>query len=175
MVVKKTIGERIFSVFNTLFLIAMVVICVYPFWYVITCSLSDSRLLMGNRGVMVLPKGFSTAAYKSVLNNPNIYSGYATTLIVVIGGTILNVFLTAIGAFLVTRKKFAIAKPMLTMMVITMYFSGGMIPTYLLVSQTLGLRDSIWALILPGAISVYNLIVMKTNFQNNFLVVKDKE
>lgn len=166
MVYKKTLGGRLFDIFNTLFLISMVLLCVYPFWYVITCSLSNSDLLMGDRGLMLWPKGFSLSAYKAVLQNPNIYTGYRTTLIVVVGGSILNVILTAMGAFLVTRKNFALSKPMMTMMLITMYFGGGMIPTYLLVSQTLGLRDSIWALILPGAISVYNLIVMKTNFQS---------
>ncbi len=161
---QKSLGSYIFEILNVLFMLVMIFICVYPFYYVITCSLSNSNLLMGNRGLMLWPKGFSLAAYEKVLQNPNIYTGYKSTLVVVFGGTAINIVCTSIGAFLVTRKKFFLAKPMMVMMVITMYFSGGMIPTYLLISQTLGLRDSLWALVLPGAISTYNLIIMKTQF-----------
>lgn len=161
---KNTLGGRVFNIFNMLFLTFMVLVCVYPFYYVITCSLSDSNLLMGNRGMMLLPKGFSFASYKAVMGNPNILSGYRVTLLVVVLGTLVNVILTSIGAFLVTRRNFMLSKPMMLMMIFTMYFGGGMIPTYLLVSHTLGLRDSLLALILPTAISTYNLIIMRTNF-----------
>lgn len=161
---EKTLGNRIFNIANTLFLIIMVIMCLYPFYYVVTCSLSDSNLLYGDRGLMLLPKGFSMDAYNAVLENPNIFTGYKSTIFVVVVATFLNVMLTAIGAFLVTRKNFLIAKPMMLMMLFTMYFSGGMIPHYLLISQTLHLRDSLWALILPGLISTYNLIIMRTNF-----------
>ncbi len=164
MVRKRTLGGVAFDVLNVIFLLFLVFICVYPFYYVLTCSLSNSALLMGNRGMMLMPKGFSFAAYKAVIQNPNIVTGYKTTLIVLVFGTLVNVVLTAIGAFLVTRKKFAIAKPMMIMMIITMYFGGGMIPSYLLISQTLGLRDNLLALILPVAISTYNLTIMKTAF-----------
>lgn len=163
---EKTLGSRIFDIVNLVFMLIMVVICVYPFYYVITCSLSDSNFLVGERGMMLLPKGFSVEAYNSVIKNPNIFTGYRSTLIVLIGGTLINIVATALGAFLVTRKSFFLAKPMMLMMIFTMYFGGGMIPSYLLISQTLGLRDSLWALILPGAISTYNLIIMKTQFMS---------
>lgn len=163
---QKTLGGRAFDVFNILFMILMVFICVYPFYYVIMCSMSDSNLLVGDRGLMLLPKGFSTAAYEAVLKNPNIYTGYKSTLFVLICGTVLNILFTSLGAFLVTRTKFFLAKPMMLMMIFTMYFGGGMIPTYLLISRTLALRDSLWALILPSAISTYNLIIMKTQFMS---------
>lgn len=161
---EKTPGRRAFNFFNALFLIGMVILCVYPFYYVVTCSLSNSNLLYGNRGLMLLPKGFSLAAYKAVINNPNIFTGYRSTMFIVLAGTALNIVFTSIGAFLVTRKNFLIAKPMMLMMLFTMYFGGGMIPSYLLISQTLHLRDSLWSLILPGLISTYNLIIMRTNF-----------
>lgn len=161
---QKTLGSRAFDIFNILFMILMVFICVYPFYYVITCSMSDSNFLVGDRGFMLLPKGFSMAAYEAVLKNPNIYTGYKSTMFVLICGTALNILFTSMGAFLVTRTKFFLAKPMMIMMIFTMYFGGGMIPTYLLVGRTLGLRDSLWSLILPTAISTYNLIIMKTQF-----------
>lgn len=161
---QKTLGSRIFDFLNIVFMLFMILVCVYPFYYVITCSLSNSNFLVGDRGFMLLPKGFSLNAYGAVLKNPNIFTGYRATLFVVICGTAINILLTSVGAFLVTRQKFLLSKPMMLMMVFTMYFGGGMIPSYLLISQTLGLRDSLWALILPSAISTYNLVIMKTQF-----------
>ena len=112
MVEKKSAGEKVFDCFNVLFMILLVFITLYPLYYVLLCSLSDSGQLIGNRGLMLVPKGFSLAGYMSVFSNPNLLSGYRTTLIVVIFGTALDVFLTSIGAFLVTRKKFAIKRAM---------------------------------------------------------------
>lgn len=165
MIVRKTIGNRIFDICNTLFMLFMILITLYPFYYVITCSLSDSNFLVGDKGAMLWPKGFSLNAYGAVFKNPNILSGYKITLFVVVLGTAINVLMTAMGAFVVTRRNFPMSKIMMKMMIFTMYFSGGMIPSYLLVNNFLGLNDSLWALILPMAVSTYNLIIMKTNFE----------
>lgn len=165
MVVKKTLGERIFDKINIVLMIFIIAITVYPVYYVVVCSLSDGNQLMNMRGLMLAPKGLNFAAYKSVVDNPNIFSGYGVTLIVVVVGTILSVFLTAIGAFLITRNEFPMAKPLSYLMVFTMYFSGGMIPTFIIVNNVLDLGDTLWALILPGAISVYNLLIMRSNFE----------
>lgn len=164
MVGKRSSGEKIFSVCNVCIMIFMVIVCFYPFYYVLTCSLSDGEQLIGERGLMLLPKSFCLDAYRMVLSNPNIFTGYRNTLIVVVVGTVINLCMTSIGAFLLTRREFAIKGFLAYMMLFTMYFSGGMIPNYLMVSKTLHLQDSLWALILPGAINVYNLIVMRTNF-----------
>lgn len=164
MVVKRSAGEKVFSVCNIIFMVLMVAVTLYPFWYVVMCSFSDSAQLVGVRGLMFLPKGFSLSSYRAVLQNPNILTGYRTTLIVVVCGTTLNVFMTAICAFLLTRKKFAIRGIMTYMTLFTMYFGGGMIPTYLVVYKWLHLGDTLWALILPGVISTYNMIIMRTNF-----------
>ena len=166
MVHKKTISEMVFDCLNTLFMLVMIAITIYPFWYVIMASLSNSSQLMGARGWMLLPKGFSFEAYKAVLKNPNILSGYRTTIFIVVVGTAINILMTSTGAFVLTRKKFAIKKFMERMMIFTMYFSGGMIPSYLLVYKFLGLGNSIWALILPTAISTYNLLIMRTSFDS---------
>lgn len=165
MKVKKSGAEKAFAVFNYLFMAVAMIITLYPFYYVITCSLSNSIELMGDRGAMLLPKGFNLSAYKAVFSNPNILTGYRTTIIVVVFGTMLNVIATAIGAFLLTRKKLKIRKPLSYMFIFTMYFSGGMIPTYLFIFDFLNLGDSLWALILPGLISTYNLLIMRTNFE----------
>ena len=164
MKIKKSVGGMLFDFCNVLFMIAMIFITLYPFWYVVCCSMSNSDYLIGDKGLMLLPKGFDLSAYRQVLANPNILTGYANTLFVVVVGTSTNIIMTSIGAFLVTRQRFALKRPMMIMMLITMYFGGGLIPTYLVVFKYLGLGDSLWALILPGAISTYNLIIMKTNF-----------
>ena len=165
MVMKRSFSEKVFNLFNYLFMLVVVGITFYPIYYVALCSISDNTKLFGARGLMLIPKGFSLMAYKSVMENPNIMTGYRTTIIVVLAGTVLSVLLTSIGAFLVTRRKFAIKKGMLYMMIFTMFFSGGMIPTYLLVYKWLHLGDTLWALFLPGAISTYNLLIMKSNFE----------
>ena len=166
MIHNKSISEMIFDCLNTLFMLAMIIITIYPFWYVVMASLSNSSQLMEARGWMLMPKGFSLEAYKAVLKNPNILSGYKMTIFIVVVGTSINVLMTSIGAFVLTRKKFAMKKFMERMMIFTMYFSGGMIPSYLLVYQFLGLGNSVWALILPTAISTYNLLIMRTSFES---------
>lgn len=164
MVVKESKGEKIFRAANFLFMILMMVVTFYPFYYCIVSSFSDGAALVGERGIMLWPKGFDLAAYKAVLANPNIKSGYAVTIFVVVVGTTLNVLMTSLGAYLLTRRNFAISRVLTYMILFTMYFSGGMIPTYLVVYKILRLGNTLWALLLPGAISVYNLIVMRTNF-----------
>ncbi len=163
MVYKPTIGEKIFNIFNILFMAFLIVITLYPFWYCVTCSLS--RDIVGNSASLMLwPKGLSFDAYASVLERPSILTGYKVTLIVVVVATTLNIIMTSIAAFLLTRKKFAIKGFLTWMMLFTMYFHGGMIPTYIIYNNVLGLRNTWLVLILPGLISVYNMIVMRTNF-----------
>ncbi len=164
MVIKKSPGEKVFDFANIVFMLFFVFICIYPLWYVLVCSFSNSALIVGDKGFILWPRGYSLASYKAVFSNPDIISGYRNTLIILVLGTSLNVILTAFGAFAVTREKFALAKPMSIMMIISMYFGGGMIPMYLLVMNTLHLGNTYWAIILPGVISTYNLIILRTNF-----------
>ena len=163
MVCKPSVGEKVFNVFNVIFMTFMIFICLYPFWYCITCSLSKD--IVGNTGtLMLLPKGFSIEPYIHVLKNPLILNGYKVTIFVVVVATTLNLIFTTITAFLLTRRDFAIKNFLTWMMLITMYFNGGMVPTYIIYSKVLGLQNSLLALILPGLISVYNTIVMRSNF-----------
>ena len=163
--VKKTKGEKIFGVFNTLFMLFMILITLYPFLYVLFASVSESNMLMSHRGVLLKPLGFNMRAYTLVFKNPNIYTGFKTTAIVLVAGTTLNIMLTSIGAYLLSRRNFKFGEFMMLMVMITMYVSGGMIPRYLLIYETLNLKNSLWALILQNAVSTWNLIVMRTNFR----------
>ena len=110
------------------------------------------------------PWGFSLGAYESVLNYRLIFSSYLNTLFIVLVGTALNVFFTLMAAYVISRRQLAIRRVLSLFIVFTMYFSGGLIPSYLLINNTLQLGNSLWALILPGAISTWNLLVMRTAF-----------
>jgi len=165
MVVKKTVSQRIFDVFNILFMLLLMVITVYPLLYVVFASFSDPKLLMGHTGFLIRPLGTPTLeGYKLTLNNPNVLIGYRNTLFYVVAGTLINVLMTSLGAYCVTRRHFALKTPVLIMVTVTMFFSGGLIPTFTLI-KSLGMYNTIWAILLPGAISSWNLIIMKTFFQ----------
>lgn len=163
---KGSLGSCIFDVVNVVGLTLIMVVTLYPVIYVVLASVSDSNRLLAYTGLLVKPLGFNTAAYAAVIKNPNILSGYMVTIFVVVVGTILNILATSVSAFVLTRKRFPFRIPFTLMAVFTMYFSGGMIPRYLFINDTLGLGNTVWALILPGMISTYNMIIMKNNFES---------
>ena len=163
---KGSLGSRIFDVVNVIGLTLIMVVTLYPVIYVVLASVSDSNRLLAYTGLLVKPLGFNTAAYAAVIKNPNILSGYMVTIFVVVVGTTLNILATSVSAFVLTRKRFPLRIPFTLMAVFTMYFSGGMIPRYLFINDTLGLGNTVWALILPGMISTYNMIIMKNNFES---------
>ncbi|MBO9605281.1 MAG: carbohydrate ABC transporter permease [Paenibacillaceae bacterium] len=161
---KRGLGERLFDGCNIAFLTLLCAGTLYPFLYVLLASLSDPIELIRTRGPILIPQGFSWEAYRLVLSNPMISVGYANTLLYVVAGTALNLLLTSFGAYALSRPALMLRNPIMMMIVFTMFFSGGLIPNYLLVSE-LGMLDSRWALIIPSAISTYNLIIMRTSFQ----------
>ncbi len=163
-VMKKTLGDYVFDIINTIFMWFMIIITLYPFIYVVMASLSTPKLFLAHTGLLFKPVGFSLESYEAVLRNPNIKIGYLNTLFVVIVGTFFNVIATSIGAYVLSRKGLFWKGPLMVVIVITMFVDGGLVPNYLLV-QNLGLYNSRWALILPGLISTYNMIVMRTAFQ----------
>lgn len=166
MIEKRGPADYIFDTCNVIFLFLLMVVTLYPMLYVLFASLSDAAVIDTHMGLLLWPKGFNIEAYKLVFRNPNLLTGYVNTLIILVCGTAINLVMTSLGAYIVSRKQFAIRKILMLMMIFTMYFSGGMIPRYLLINNTLHLGNNLLALMLPGAISVYNLIVMRTNFEN---------
>ncbi len=163
MEIKKTTGERIFTVFNVIFMLFMIVITLYPMLYVLFASFSNANLLMAHQGVLLGPLGFSTKAYAEVFKNSMVISSFKNTVIYVLVGTAINMLVTTMGAYSLSRKRFRSRKYINIGIVITMFFSGGLIPTYLIV-RDLGLYNSMWAIVLPLAINSWNLIVMRTTF-----------
>jgi putative aldouronate transport system permease protein len=132
--------------------------------YIGFASFSSAASLIAHRGLLFMPLGFSLEAYKAVFDNPMIGVGYGNTLFYVAAGTLINIVMTSLGAFVLSRRKLYFRNAIMMMIVVTMFFHGGLIPSFLLVNN-LGMIDTAWALLIPGAINTWNLIVMRTSFQ----------
>lgn len=163
MYIKDSVGVKIFRCINALILILVTIASLYPVIHVIMASFSDGNLLMAHRGILLRPLGFNTAAYRKVFEYPILLRGYLNTIIICSVSLVVSILLTSFGAYVTTRKAFRFRNVAMMMIMFTMYFNGGMIPTYMLI-KNIGLLDSIWALILPSALSTYNLIVLRTSF-----------
>ena len=158
---KRTRGETVFQAFDLLLLTSFTFACVYPFIYVLFASVSDPARIVAHRGILIAPLGFSLGPYRMVFENPHILSGYKNTLIVLVAGTTINLFLTSLGAYGLSRRRIALRDVLMFLIVFTMMFRGGLIPLYLQVGS-LGLVDTRWSLILPSAVSAWNLVIMRT-------------
>ena len=165
MKVKRSKGERIFGVFNYAFLSLIMVICLYPVWYVAVASFSDSNQLMQHSGPLLSPLGFSIDAYKKVFQNPMIAKGYMNTLFILVVGVVLDLIMTSLGAYFLSRKNVMFKRGIMMLIVFTMFFSGGMIPFYLNLKD-LSLTGSHWGLIIPFMINTYNMIILRTSFES---------
>ncbi len=162
--IKTTTSRKIFVFCNTLIMIFLIMICIYPILYVLFASLSDSNAFMAHSGMLFKPIGFSFAAYEAVAHNSLILRGYCNTLFIVVVGVIINITLTSLGAYFLSQKNVRFQKPIFLIILFTMFFNGGMIPFFLTVKM-LGMYNTLWALILPTAINTFNLIIMKTSFE----------
>lgn len=159
-------GYRIFQVINNLFFLFVIFVTAYPIYYVVIASFSDPSQLAINHGMIWAPfEPFTLDAYRRVLANPLILSGYGTTLYILIFGLLVNLTMTVIGAYILTLTDLYFYKPIVILVLFTMYFGGGMIPEYLNI-RDLGLIDNRWSLILPGAISTYNMLILRSAFKN---------
>ncbi len=164
MIETKSFGSRLFDVLNYLLLFVLTVVFLYPMWYVLVGSFSEPFKLFVHTGFLWRPLGFSLIGYKAVFNNPNVGIGYMNTIFYVLVGTILNMFVSCLGAYTLSRPKLMFKKLFTIMVVFTMYFSGGMIPTYLIV-KNVGLLNNRMAVIMPTLVNTWNLIVMRTSFK----------
>lgn len=161
--IKISTGEKVFNVFNIVFMFLMMFVMFYPMWHVLCASFSDARLLSAHSGILLWPDGYSVSAYKLMAKNPMILRGYGNTLFILVFGLALNMVMTSLAAYVLSRRNVMLNKPLTIIIVFTMYFSGGMIPSYLNIIQ-LGMENTLWAVIVPGAISTYNMIVLRTGF-----------
>jgi len=163
VVERKTFSNYLFDIFNYILLALIGLVSLYPMLHVLFGSFSDPRLLVQHTGPLLHPLGFITRGYEVVFQNPNIWTGYGNTIFYVVVGTLLRTFMTMLGAYVLSQKDFMPRKILMMMCVFTMYFGGGMIPGYLLVSK-LGMLNTRWAMLIPSLIGTWNMIIMKTAF-----------
>lgn len=165
MIEKQSVSRVIFNIFNYGFMILLAIVCVAPIWHVAMASISDPRMLMGTSGLLWKPLGNVTLkGYQLVLKNPNIITGYANTFIYVVVTAVLGSFLTLVAGYLISCKDFKLRIPLTLFIVFTMLFNGGLIPSYMVVRE-LGMINTRWAVILPGVINAFYIIVMKSTFE----------
>ena len=165
MKIRKRPSEWVFDILNAVFMTVLTAVTIYPFLFVVFASFSDPARLGGQRGILLRPLGFELDAYRLVFANHDIWTGYANTLFYVLVGTALNIILTAMFAYTLSGKGLMLNKVLMFGMVFTMYFSGGLVPTYLMMND-IQLSGTRWAVIVPGLVSAMNVIIMRTNFQS---------
>lgn len=156
-------GDKIFDIIVWLLVAVAVVFCVYPFLYVLSVSLSDGAAV--NRGdVWLLPVGFDLNAFKMVLGYKELWTSYGNTVFYTVLGTLCNIVFSILAAYPLSRRQFFLRKKLNFLLAFTMYFSGGLIPTYMVVTG-LGLYNSRWAMILPVLVSAYNVMILRSAFE----------
>ena len=154
-----------FDVTNLFIMIVLFLLFAWPLWFVVIASFSNpSEVWRGN--VIFLPKGFSLDSYKEILKYKEIWIGYRNTIFYTAAGTVINLFMTVCMAYPLSRRKFMPKNILMVICMITMYFSGGLIPSYLVV-KGLHMVDTVWAMMIPGCLSVYNMIIMRSYFVNS--------
>lgn len=163
-VIEESKTDKMFLGVVYVFLIVAFLIVIYPLIYIVSASLSDPSAV--NSGAMwLLPKEITFEGYKTIIQNQGIWRGYLNTIIYTAVGTTINLLVTIPAGYVLSRDNFPLKGFFTKMMVVTMFISGGLVPLYILVNN-LGLGNTMWALILPGAASVYNIIVSRTFFQS---------
>ncbi|WP_079908884.1 carbohydrate ABC transporter permease [Paenibacillus sp. 32352] len=163
MRIKTSWGSRVFDSFNMTLLILFALLTVIPFIYVIAGSFATQKELL-QRGFILFPTEFTLDAYKYIFSTQTLVRSLLVTVYITVAGTLINIFLTCLMAYPLARKDMDFRRPILMLVVFTMLFSGGMIPTFLVVKQ-LGMINTYWSLLIPGAISAFNLIIIRNFFQ----------
>ncbi len=161
----KSRADKIFTVFNYLFLILVLLVILYPLWIVVIASVSSSSAVM--RGdVWILPSEFSLTGYKRIFGYERLWTGYGNTFLYTITGTVLALVCTLPAAYALSKKDFVGGKFFTGCFLFAMFFNGGIIPTFLTM-RSYNLLDTMWAVILPGTVATYNLILCRSFFVNN--------
>lgn len=170
MKIKETPSRIVFQIFNYSFMILIAAVCAAPLIHVIFSSFSDPTLLAQTTGIVLWPlsdetHSLTTKGYEIVFANNSLIKGYANTIFYVGVGTFVSVFLTALAAYCISRKKTLWIKYLILMITVTMFFQGGLIPTYLVIKK-LGMLNTRWCMIIPNALNVMNIIIVRTSFRS---------
>lgn len=161
----KSRGERTFDIILIIISIIIMLVIAYPLYFVIIASFSQPQAVLEGK-ISFWPVGFNIESYKMILKEEKIWMGYRNTILYAVMGTFINLILTTLVAYPLSRKDMPCRKTLTFVITFTMLFSGGMIPVYMVV-RGLNLTDTIWAMVIPNAISTYNMLVMKNYFQTS--------
>jgi putative aldouronate transport system permease protein len=162
--IRSTRGERVFRAVNAVFLTAVVFVTLYPFVTIVARSLSDESYIIAGK-VNLVPRGFDLTAYKLVMSDAMFWTNYRNTVVYTVVATFIAIVLTTCYAYVLSKPRLRGRGALVGIAVFTMFFSGGLIPNYVLITS-LGMKNSIWAVVLPNAINVFNLLVMKAFFES---------
>lgn len=159
--IKRTTEDRVIDTVVYIVLGLLVIACAYPVWYILVASVSSSTHVLKKPGLLLLPDEVSLEAYRLALTHPLLVSGFWNSIKVLLCALPINIVLTLMCGYFMASTNMFWKKPIVGMLLLTMYFGGGLIPAFLNVKD-LGLYDSLWALVLPSALSVYNSLICKT-------------
>lgn len=162
---KKTMGDRVFDIVNVSFATFVLLVMLYPIIIVVSSSFSNPYALMAGK-VWLYPIGLTLDGYKAIFAYKQVWTGMYNSFIYTVGGTLVNMIVTVLAAYPLSRNDFTIKNFIALLFAFTMWFSGGLIPTYLLIKD-LGLFNSRWVMIIPTALNVWNMIIVRTYFQSN--------
>ncbi|MCD0443063.1 carbohydrate ABC transporter permease [Glycomyces sp. A-F 0318] len=162
--VRETRGTRAFGAVNTVLLVLLCAAMLYPFVTVLAQSFSSPGAINAGQ-VSFWPVGFNTDTYAAVMSNDTFWRNYGNTVLYTVVGTVIAMLLTTTYAYVLSKKHLKGRKALIGIAVFTMFFNGGLVPNYVLISS-LGMKNTMWAIVLPGAISVFNLLVMKSFFES---------
>ena len=165
MKIKKKSSEKTFDIINGAFLLILVILVAYPLYYVLIASISDPYEVYAGK-TFLLPSKITFEGYKRVFKESSIAGGYLNSIYYTVLGTVVSVALVLTTGYCMSKKTLPFRRAIMIFYVITMYVGGGLIPTYLVVSK-MHMLNSVWALILPGGVSVYNVIVTRTFFETS--------
>lgn len=163
--IRRTTEDRVFSLCVYALGTVFMLLAAYPILYVLAASFSDPELIVSGK-VFLLPKGLQLRAYEAVFKSEDVLIGYRNTILYSVTGTLINVVLTTVGAYALSRPDLSGRNVLTFLISFTMFFSGGMIPTYITI-RNLHLLDTFWVMVLPGAVSATNLIIMRNFFQHS--------
>lgn len=163
--IRESRSDRIFNIVNIIIMVTVVIVIAYPLYFVIIASISSPNAVNGGK-VLLWPVDITFSGYKEILNYKPIWTGYLNSVFYTVVGTLINLVFTLPAGYALSRRNLFGRKPIMFLFAFTMFFSGGMIPTYMVIKR-LGMLNTVWAMLLPGACSVYNIIVTKTFMETN--------
>ena len=165
MTIKETFGDRLFNFTNVVLLSLVLLLVAYPLYFIIIASFSNPDLVNTGK-VLFLPRDISWEGYKMVYHFGDLWLGYRNTIFYAIFGTLINLAVTLPAAYSLSRKDFRWKSFFVAFFMVPMFFGGGLIPTYLLMTRTLGLNDTVWAILIPGATGMMQMVIARTFFQS---------